>query len=138
MRKSILTLAACFSLLTAAVSCGESQQNNQSTDAVENTHEAGNEQATTTRDDSKEMENTDVVPSGTYTGTAHIVDSEQNEVYVRLNDTTIIELYFSNDTEVLRNGEAVSFNELEEGQRLEVQVEQSGDHLNPQRVTILE
>ena len=76
--------------------------------------------------------------SGTYTGTAEIVDQEQKEVYVRLNDTTIVELYFSNDTQLVENGNNVSFDALSEGQRVEIEVEKDGDHMKPQRVTILE
>lgn len=140
MRRSVLTLAACFSLFSLTISCNDSGQNTDGTsNAVETTTDTGSEMTgTTQQEDPKELEDTDVVESGTYTGTAEIVDQEQNEIYVRLNDTTIIELYFSNDTQLVQNGNNVSFDSLEEGQRVEVQVERDGDHMNPQRVTILE
>ncbi|WP_156879258.1 hypothetical protein [Salinimicrobium xinjiangense] len=86
--------------------------------------------------ETKELENTQLVPSGTYTGEAIIVDSQQKEVYVRLNDTTTIELYFSNDTQIMRNGEQVQFDALQQGQTLEVEVERSGESLKPKRVSI--
>lgn len=87
--------------------------------------------------ETKELENTQMVPTGTYTGEAIIVDSEQKEIYVRLNDTTTIELYFSNDTQVMRNGQQVGFDGLQQGQTVEVEVERSGESLKPKAVRIL-
>ena len=141
MRRSVLTIAACFSLFSLTVGCNNAEQKAEdaTTNAVETTTNTADEMTSTAQQgDPKELENTDVVESGTYTGTAEIVDQEQKEVYVRLNDTTIVELYFSNDTQLVQNGNNVSFDALEEGQQLEIEVEKDGDHMKPQRVAILE
>lgn len=89
-------------------------------------------------DSSTEMEHTDVVPSGTYQGTAEKVDPDEQEVYVRTDDNKILELYFTANTELTRNGQVVDFSELSEGQRLEVTVEKMGERLDPQSVVIQE
>ena len=140
MRKTIVMFAAGFALFSLTTACNDSQQNKEEpVDSVENTTEnATDATSENVQDSSKELENTDIVPSGTYTGTAKVVDDQQKEVYVQLEDNKTIELYFSNDTEIMRNGESVSFDALEQGQKLEVEVVKNGDHLNPQRVTILE
>ncbi|MCM4161764.1 hypothetical protein FHG64_02830 [Antarcticibacterium flavum] len=87
--------------------------------------------------ETKELEDTDVVASGTYTGTARIVDREQNEIYLDLDDNRTLELYTSNDTQFMRNGEQVDFDALQQGQRLEVEVEREGESLKPKMVRIL-
>ena len=138
MRKSVLIVAAASGLFSMTTACNDGQQNNEATNAVETTQEAGSDVTNAVQDSSKELENTDVVPSGTYTGTAKVVDDQQKEVYVQLEDNKTIELYFSNDTQIMRNGESVAFDALEQGQRLEVEVEKRGEHLNPQKITILE
>ncbi|GHA27063.1 hypothetical protein GCM10007103_05570 [Salinimicrobium marinum] len=139
MRKSILIFAAGFSLFSLTIGCKNSEKNNQDAEnVVENVNETGADAVKTIESDVKELEDTDVVESGTYTGTAEVVDAEQKEIYVRLDNNKTIELYFSNDTELIQNGESVSFDAMERGQRVEVEVEKVNDQLNPQRVTILE
>lgn len=87
---------------------------------------------------SAEIENTDLVPSGTYTGTAKEVDPEEKEIYVETEDGKTLELYFTDQTELTRNGEAVSFDALEEGGKVEVTVEKKGKRLDPVSVKIME
>jgi len=89
-------------------------------------------------DSSKEIRNTTVVDSGTYTVTAHRVDPDEKEIYVKTSDGKILELYFKADTKLLKAGKEVKFESLAKGQKLEVQVEKSGNHLKPVQVTILE
>lgn len=125
-------------ILTSAISCKDAEENTEVEETFETTEEMATETGENTLDSSKELENTDLVESGTYTGTAKVVDQQQNEVYLQVNDTTTIELYFSNDTKIMQNGQAVAFDALQQGQRLEVEVERSGESLKPLRVSILE
>lgn len=87
---------------------------------------------------SSEMENTDIVESGTYTGTADRVDPEEKEIYVETEDGKMLELYFTDQTTLTQNGETVAFDALQQGQRVEVQVEKKGQRLEPVQVRILE
>lgn len=125
-------------ILTSAISCKDAEENTEVEETFETTEEMATETGENTLDSSRELENTDLVESGTYTGTAKVVDQQQNEVYLQVNDTTTIELYFSNDTKIMQNGQAVAFDALQQGQRLEVEVERSGESLKPLRVSILE
>ena len=124
-------------MFSSVVSCKEGEDPEQEIVETESMDEIEQTEQDISAE-SNELEDTQVVPSGTYTGEAIVVDSQQNEIYVRLNDTTKIELYFSNDTQVMRNGKQVGFDALQEGQMLEVVVERSGQSLKPQRVRILE
>jgi cold shock protein len=81
---------------------------------------------------------TDVVDSGTYQGTVDEVEADKTEIYVKTDDNKRLELYFNENTTLTRNGETVAFDQLEEGQRVEVQVEKTGQRLDPIAVTILE
>ena len=85
-----------------------------------------------------EMSEVDVVESGTYNGIAHKVDPDEKEIYVKLEDGKTIELYLKDDTQLMKGTEKVTFDALKEGQKLEVQVEKSGKHLNPVSVKIME
>ena len=137
MRRSILMMSFFFSLFVILQSCKNEEEQNEEIEAIEpevETPVQTQEPVTS----STELENTDIVPSGTYEGTAVVVDDQQNEVYLQVNDTTKIELYFNNETTVYRNGQTVAFEELEQGQRLRVTVEKEGNSLKPQRVEILE
>ena len=89
-------------------------------------------------DSSKEIHNTAVVESGTYQVTAKRVDPEEKEIYVTMGDGKILELYFSDATTLLRGGKDVAFEELKNGQSLEVQVEKDGSKMIPLAVVILE
>lgn len=87
---------------------------------------------------SAEIENTDIVESGTYTGTADRVDAEEQEIYVETEDGKMLELYFTEQTTLMQNGEPVAFDALQQGQQLEVQVERKGQRLEPVEVRILQ
>jgi cold shock protein len=84
------------------------------------------------------QEGTDVVESGTYTGTIQEVEPEKTEIYVKTDDGKVLELYFRESTTLTRNGETVSFEQLEEGGKVEVEIEKEGNRLNPIAVRILE
>lgn len=81
---------------------------------------------------------TDVVESGTYHGTIKEVEPEKTEIYVTTNDGQVLELYFTDETELTRAGEPVAFETLEEGQTVEVVVEKTGKRLDPISVEIRE
>lgn len=86
---------------------------------------------------STEVENTDVVSSGTYTGTADKVDADEKEIYVKTNDGKMLELYFTDQTKLTQNGQEASFDALAQGQNVQVQVEKKGQRLEPIAVEIL-
>jgi cold shock protein len=81
---------------------------------------------------------TDVVESGTYQGTVDKVEAEKTEIYVKTEDGKRLELYFNENTSLTRNGETVAFDQLEEGTKVEVEVEKVGQRLDPIAVSILE
>lgn len=81
-------------------------------------------------------ESTDVVESGTYTGTIKEVEPEKTEIYVETTDGKTLELYFTDQTTLTRNGETVDFSTLEEGQNVEVDVEKVGQRLDPIAVRV--
>lgn len=83
-------------------------------------------------------EGTDVVESGTYQGTIDEVEPEATEIYVKTADDQRLELYFTETTTLTRNGETVPFEQLQEGQQVEVEVEKVGQRLEPLAVRILE
>lgn len=83
-------------------------------------------------------EKTDVVESGTYRGTIEKVEPEKTEIYVNTSDDKTLELYFTENTSLTRNGDTVEFSTLKEGQQVEVQVEKVGQRLDPISVRILE
>lgn len=81
---------------------------------------------------------TDVVESGTYQGVVKEVEPEKTEIYVETADNKTLELYFTGETTLTRNGETVDFSTLSEGQSVEVQVEKVGQRLDPVSVKILD
>lgn len=83
-------------------------------------------------------EGTDAVESGTYQGTIDNVEPEETEIYVTTADDKRLELYFTESTTLTRNGETVPFDQLKEGDRVEVEVEKVGQRLDPIAVRILE
>src|SRR5690606_13978678 len=83
-------------------------------------------------------ESTDVVESGTYQGTIDKVEPEKTEIYVTTSDDKTLELYFTENTSLTRNGDTVDFSTLREGQNVEVQVEKVGQRLDPISVQILD
>lgn len=83
-------------------------------------------------------EKTDVVESGTYEGTIKEVEPSKTEIYVETDDNKTLELYFTDQTELTREGSVVDFSELEEGMRVEVEVKKEGKRLDPISVKVLE
>lgn len=83
-------------------------------------------------------EGTDVVESGTYQGTIKEVEAEKTEIYVTTADDKTLELYFTETTSLTRGGSEVDFSELQEGQKVEVEVEKNGQRLDPISVKIME
>lgn len=81
---------------------------------------------------------TDVVESGTYQGTIDEVEADKTEIYVKTADNKKLELYFTDQTTLTRNGETVEFSALAEGMKVEVEVEKVGQRLDPISVKILE
>lgn len=82
-------------------------------------------------------ESIDVVNAGTYDGTVDKVVPEEEEIYVSLDDGKKLELYFTEQTELLRGGSAVPFSELSQGADIRVTVEREGNRNVPTRVEIL-
>jgi hypothetical protein len=80
-------------------------------------------------------EETDVVESGTYEGKIVEVEADKDEIYVESKGKKL-ELYFIDETELLRGEEPVEFSALEEGQQVEVTVEKVGKRLDPKKVVI--
>lgn len=83
-------------------------------------------------------EDVEVVPSGTYSGSITEVEADKDEIYVLLEDGKKIELYFTEDTELMEGNSTAPFSTLEEGQKVEVTVEKVGQRLDPIKVVILE
>ena len=83
-------------------------------------------------------ENTDVVESGVYEGTIKEVEPSKTEIYVETDDNKTLELYFTDETELTRDGSPVDFSVLEEGMRVEVDVKKEGKRLDPIAVKVLE
>lgn len=83
-------------------------------------------------------QSTDVVDSGTYSGTIDEVEPEKTEIYVETEDGKTLELYFTDATTLTKDGVEAEFSELEEGQKVEVEVERIGKRLDPIAVRILE
>lgn len=81
-------------------------------------------------------ESTDVVDSGSYKGKVAEVKPDEKEIYVKHNDQKL-ELYFSDSTKLMKNGEQVDFKMLKKDQEVEVKVEKMGKKLNPLKVNIL-
>lgn len=81
---------------------------------------------------------TDVVESGTYEGTVKEVVPEETEIYVETADNKTLEMYFTDETKLTRNGNPVEFSALETGQKVEVTVEKVGKRLDPLTVKISE
>ncbi len=82
--------------------------------------------------------NTDVVDSGIYSGKIKKVEADKTEIYVTLEDGKTIELYFTEETALTKNGEYAEFSELAKGQEVEVTVEKIGKRLDPVSVKIKE
>jgi hypothetical protein len=79
---------------------------------------------------------TAVVESGTYEGKVAEVKPEEKEIYVNYQDKKL-ELYFTDSTELTRQGKQVDFNKLKKDQKVKVKLEKRGKKLNPLKVEIL-
>lgn len=85
-----------------------------------------------------ENKHTDVVESGTYQGIAEEVEADEKEIYVRIAENKLIELYFTDQTTVSTNdGQTVAFDALKENGKVEVTVEKQGNKNVPVSVKIL-
>ena len=83
-------------------------------------------------------EGTDVVESGTYSGTIKEVEADKKEIYVKTDDGKVLELYFTDSTTLTSNNQSVAFDQLAEDKKVEVDVEKVGNRLDPKAVRILE
>ena len=81
---------------------------------------------------------TDVVESGTYTGTIDELNPEETEIYVETEDGKRLELYFTDTTTLTQGGQPVPFSTLQTGQQVQVEVEKVGQRLDPISVQILQ
>jgi hypothetical protein len=83
-------------------------------------------------------ESTDTVESGTYEGTIQEVNTEETEIYVKISDEQTLELYFIEETELVKDTTVVPFDSLATGQKVRVEIEKVGQRLDPLRVEILQ
>lgn len=80
----------------------------------------------------------DLVDAGTYSGTVDKAVAEEREIYVSLDEGPKLELYFTDTTELLADGQPVEFSELSKGTAIEVTVAREGNRNIPTRVVIVE
>ncbi|MDR9374855.1 MAG: hypothetical protein RI842_09255 [Schleiferiaceae bacterium] len=78
---------------------------------------------------------TTVVDSGTYAGEVVEVEAEKTEIYVQTPEGKL-ELYFTEETQLTRNGSPVNFSELAKGDSVKVKVKKVGKRLDPLAVKI--
>lgn len=83
-------------------------------------------------------EEIDVVESGTYEGVIAKVVPDEEEIYVTLDNGKKIELYFKENTVLMRDTLEVPFSELAVDQKVVVEVEKVGKRLDPVKVEIIE
>lgn len=83
-------------------------------------------------------ESTDVVDSGTYAGTITEIEADKTEIYVKTDDGKLLELYFTESTELTKGGETADFSVLEEGDQVKVTVEKVGQRLDPIAVKVMD
>lgn len=81
---------------------------------------------------------TDVVDSGEYTGVIKKVVPEEQEIYVTTDEGQTLELYFTEETRLTRQGEPANFSQLEKDQNVSVTLTRVGNRLDPDSVAILE
>lgn len=136
-----LMLLSVMSVLTMSflTSCDNKNPNNSNDSDMDTivpmVDEA--EDTLTTEVERAELENTDLVATGTYSGTAKQVDMAEKEIYVETADGKILELYLKDETKITKNGQASTFDDLKEGGKIEVTVENKGDKLEPKSVNIM-
>jgi hypothetical protein len=77
-----------------------------------------------------------VVDAGTYPGTIDKVVPEEEEIYVTLDSGERLELYFTEETELIKGGEAVEFSSLKADADVEVTVAREGNRNTPVKVEL--
>ena len=77
------------------------------------------------------------VDSGTYEGSILKVNPDETEIYVALDKERVLELYFTETTTVSRGEAKATFEDLEKGQSVRVQVERHDQEMVPLKVIIL-
>ncbi|MFP4282521.1 MAG: hypothetical protein ACLFU2_07875 [Opitutales bacterium] len=82
-------------------------------------------------------ESIDVVDAGTYTGTVDEAVPAEEEIYVSLDSGERLELYFSDTTELVANGQTADFSQLAAGTPVRVTVEREDNRNVPTRVEIM-
>jgi uncharacterized membrane protein len=78
------------------------------------------------------------VDSGTYDGVIAKVVPDELEIYVQLDEERTLELYFTDETELIQGGETADFSVLEKGQAVKITVERFGNRVDPVRVELPE
>ncbi|MDZ7725652.1 MAG: hypothetical protein U5R06_23215 [candidate division KSB1 bacterium] len=81
---------------------------------------------------------TDVVDSGEYTGIIKKVVADEQEIYVTTEEGQTLELYFTEETQLTRQGQPVDFSQLKKDQNVSVTLIRVGNRLDPDSVAILE
>lgn len=84
-----------------------------------------------------EMGGSDIVVADTLSGIANRIDPESQAISIETDDGQTLDLNFTEQTIVTQNGQVVSFDALEEGQQLRVEVEKTGESMEPVAVSIL-
>lgn len=77
------------------------------------------------------------VDSGVYEGSISKVNPPEEEIYVEIGGGQKLELYFTPETALTRNGEMVPFEQLKAGQQVSVKVKREGNRMTPVAVEIL-
>lgn len=136
MKKVMLLSVISFLSVSFLISCENKRDNANDLDTNSTIIEESSDSLNDVSMESPELENTVLVPTGTYTGVARVVDLAEKEIYVETNDGKMLELYFTESTQLTRNGQNVNFGQLKEGDKLEVTVENKGNKMEPQSVKI--
>lgn len=84
-----------------------------------------------------QLENTDLVETGTYEVKVNEVDMENEAIYVKTGDGKVLGLKFTKKTELTQSDQSVSFNALRPGQTLEIRVRKNDRYLEPLEVKII-
>ena len=76
--------------------------------------------------------------SGEYNGVIKKVVPDELEIYVTTEEGQTLELYFTEETQLTRQGQPADFSRLEKEQNVSVTVIRVGNRLDPDSVAILE
>ena len=80
----------------------------------------------------------DTVEAGTYEGTIDKVVLDEKEIYVTLDNGKRLELYFTDETELVTGGIPGDFTKLSKGAKVRVAVKREGNRNVPTKVEIIE